>query len=67
MAKVLVNVMGDPLQNPIDVSELRKLSPEDRAITNAFLDWAYVNRHVKLDPETIENLKSWFRPTRFQP
>lgn len=65
MARVLVNVMGDPNRAPVDVSELRKLGAEDRAITNSFLDWASVNREIKLSNEQMCSLTEWFKSVRY--
>lgn len=39
MARILINAMGGKASYPVDVSELRNLSKENRMAIDAFLCW----------------------------
>lgn len=48
MARAALNVLGHAKDYPVDISELRVLSPESRAILNAFLQWYVSNRDFRI-------------------
>ncbi len=41
MARIVLNTLGHHQRCPVDLSELRQLSPENRALVNAFEEWAF--------------------------
>lgn len=66
MARILVNAMGGAAVAPIDISEFRKLSGENIAMVNSFLDWTSIHLDHKLCEENIQVLKLWFTATPYQ-
>jgi hypothetical protein len=44
LACALLNAMGESQQYPVDISEMRKLSAQNRAMLGAFLQWRFLNK-----------------------
>lgn len=40
LARVALNAIRGQVEAPVDISELRKLTPVNRALTEAFLTWS---------------------------
>ena len=47
MARIALNSLGYQNFFPVDISELRGLCPENRAMVNAFLDWKFSNEDYR--------------------
>lgn len=59
MCRVVLNAMVGNKQEPLDISELRLLSPQNRALTSSFLAWTSSNHNVQpLSEEQIKSLRS---------
>ena len=59
MCRVVLNAMAGSKQEPLDISELRLLSPRNRALTFSFLNWTSSNHNVEpLSEERIKSLKA---------
>ncbi len=61
MARILLNTLGHAHAFPVDISELRYLSPENRAITNAFEEWAHSRPGLIMEGVNFPVIESWAR------
>lgn len=62
MCRVVLNAMAGSELEPVDISELRLLSPQNRALTSSFLAWASINHNDRpLSDEKIQALKAEVR------
>jgi hypothetical protein len=43
MARIALNAVGFAQRYPVDLAEFRLLSEHNRAVVNAFLDWAWTS------------------------
>lgn len=59
MARIILNTMVDASAFPVDISELRLLSPLNRALTCAVQEWAYSHPFFRFDDETLKALCGW--------
>lgn len=61
MSRILLNTLGHAHAFPVDISELRYLSPENRAITNAFEEWAHSRPGLIMEGVNLPVIESWAR------
>lgn len=55
MCRIVLNTMVDSRRFPLSIVELRTLSPENRAFTTSFLEWAFSHdRSFTLGDHVIE-------------
>ena len=59
MSRILLNNLGHAERYPVDISELRFLSATNRAITNAFEEWAHSQPGFVMAGASLPVLKSW--------
>lgn len=61
MARILLNTLGHADDYPVDISELRFLCPESRAITNAFEEWAFSQPGLVMEGMRLPTVVGWAR------
>ncbi len=59
MARILLNTLGHAERFQVDISELRQLSPQNRAMTNAFEEWAHSQPGLVMQGAQLPCLESW--------
>lgn len=59
LARIALNVSGRSHEFPVDISELRKLSLEQMAVTTSFLAWASLNPLPLRAPCNISHVAAW--------
>lgn len=64
MVRIILNTMVDAEECPVDISELRRLSPHNRAITTAFQEWAFSHPFFEFDDMTLKALRERANVTR---
>ena len=59
MSRIALNALGHANVFPVDVSELRELSADNRALVRSFLCWAEANRDFIKDLSAWGQITSW--------
>ena len=59
MARIALNALGYAERYPVDLSDFRHLSEVNRAMVNAFLDWAWtIEPRKPAEPWTVSELRA---------
>jgi ABC-type uncharacterized transport system YnjBCD ATPase subunit len=58
MARIALNRFLGPMDYPVDISELRFLSPFNRAMTTSFREWAF-SEYTGLQKNVVAILKDY--------
>ena len=59
MARIALNALGYADRYPVDLADFRHLSEVNRAMVNAFLDWAWtIDPRKPAEPRTVCELRA---------
>lgn len=61
MARIALNALGHADHFPVDISELRDLCPHNRAVVNAFLEWAVSHGDFRYNCTKLPQLQRFAR------
>ena len=59
MARIALNAQGLAHKYPVDISELRDLSADQRALVRSYLSWALEHPRWMQEPQRFTRLFAW--------
>ena len=59
MARIALNAQGWSNKYPVDISELRDLSADQRALVRSYLSWTFEHPRWMREPQRFASLFAW--------